>query len=213
MAFWTYFAAEAEPRLHVRATTFRAIFEHLDTLAHPLTIVETGCARREGAWSDGQSTVLFDRYVTARGDGSHCHSIDLSAESVAACRAMVGPGVTVHQGDSVRTLHRLCRDGTLRGPVDLLYLDSFDLDVVYWFPAAAHHLKEFIAAAPRIGPATLVAVDDSPTDTLLVRAGEQNWTALYPPRIGGKGSLIAEYAAAVGAREVFSSYQVAWTGF
>ena len=176
-------------------------------------IVETGCARRPNGWGDGQSTVLFDRYITARGDGSCCHSIDISPDSVAACRAMVSDAVTVHLGDGVAVLHRLCRDGTLPRGIDLLYLDSFDLDLVYWFASAAHHLKEFLAAAPLVAAGTLVVVDDSPLDGHFVNDHDQVWSAVQPPVVGGKGRLLAEYAASVGATPVFTDYQVGWTGW
>ena len=213
MTFWGYFETEAAPRLQVRASTFRAMFRHLDTRSGPLLIVETGCARRPGGWGDGQSTVLFDRYISARNDGSVCHSIDLNPESVAACRAMVSDRVTVHEGDSVQALHRLCRGGHLPGSIDLLYLDSFDIDHVYWFAAAAHHLKEFLAAAPLVSANTLVAVDDSPLSALLVSNGGEIWSSAYPPTVGGKGRLLAEYAEAVGAKKLFGDYQVGWTGW
>jgi hypothetical protein len=213
MSFWQYFEDQAAPKLAFRAHTFRAMFRYLDTLPGRLLIVETGCARRPGAWGDGQSTVLFDRYITARDDASQCHSIDVSAESVAACRALVSHRVTVHEGDSVQVLHRLCRGGQLPGSIDLLYLDSFDVDFTYWFASAAHHLKEFVAAAPLISPRTLVAVDDSPLTAVMVSNDGAVWQSVQPPVAGGKGRLLAEYAAAVGATPRFADYQVGWTGF
>lgn len=213
MGFWEYFEVEAAPRLRIRAHTFRAMFRYLDTLPGPVLIVETGCARRPGGWGDGQSSVLFDRYISARDSLSQCHSIDVSPESVAACRALVSGRVTVHEGDGVQLLHRLCRGGQLPGSIDLLYLDSFDVDFNYWFASAAHHLKEFLAAAPLISPRTLVAVDDSPLSAVMVSNGGEVWSSTQPPVAGGKGRLLAEYAAAVGARQMFGDYQVGWTGF
>lgn len=213
MGFWEFFETEAAPRLMVRAPTFRTMFQHLDAVPGPVLIVETGCARRPGGWGDGLSSVLFDRYISGRDAASQCHSIDVSAESVAACRALVSDRVVVHQGDSVQVLHRLCRGGQLPGRIDLLYLDSFDADPVYWFASAAHHLKEFLAAAPLVSAGTLVVVDDSPLSAHLVRNGGEVWTSTTPPVTGGKGRLLAEYAAAVGATQMFGDYQVGWTGF
>ena len=109
--FWKYFEKEAEPKLEKRAKTFRLMFEYLDQQSGPILIIETGVARQPDNWAgDGQSTVLFDRYVTARGPDSHVHAVDISADSVVACRGMVGNQTTVHLQDSVKFLDELARD-------------------------------------------------------------------------------------------------------
>ncbi len=70
-AFWNWFNAEAGPRLALREISFRKVFAYLDSINGPLTIVETGCARAQGNWAgDGQSSVLFDKYLECRGEGS-----------------------------------------------------------------------------------------------------------------------------------------------
>ena len=65
---------------------------------------------------------------------------------------------------------------------------------------------------------TLVVVDDSPAiGNLSQNENEQNltWKILKSPEptIGGKGFLVHEYSAHVGAKLVFSHYQAAWNGF
>ena len=139
--FWKYFEQEAEPRLDKRAKTFRQIFEYLDRQAGPILIIETGVARQPDNWAgDGQSTVMFDRYVTARGPDSYVHAVDISTDSVTACRAMVGNQTTVHLQDSVKFLNELARGAEVLRP-NLVYLDSYDLDWDYWFASAAHCIK------------------------------------------------------------------------
>lgn len=213
-AFWRFFDKEAGPRLGLRGPTFRKMFEYLDRLDGPITIVETGCARQAGNWQgDGQSTVLFDRYVTARDAQSSCVTVDISEASVAACRALVGPRVSVNQDDSVAFLGKFVDKAVEAGQtIDLLYLDSFDLDRTYWYPSAIHHLKELTAAIRCLGPSSLVAVDDCPLGADLVPAGKGNFEFIAEPSIGGKGRLVAEYAATVGARLEFCGYQAGWTG-
>jgi len=213
--FWEYFNTEAGPRLAHRETTFRAIFQHLDTLPGRLNIVETGCARVAGNWAgDGQSTVLFDRYVCARDQDSACISVDLSAQSVAQCQSLVSERVRLVQDDSVHFLSQLAaRMQQDREKVDLLYLDSYDLDMVYWMPSAMHHLKELAAMMRCIDQHTLVVVDDCPWNANTTSADAQSAQWFGSPSIGGKGRLIAEFAQACGAKLAFAHYQAGWTGF
>ena len=208
--FWIYFEQEAEPRLDKRAKTFRQIFEYLDQQAGPILIIETGVARQPDNWAgDGQSTVMFDRYVTARGPDSHVHAVDISADSVAACRAMVGDQTTVHLQDSVKFLDNLARNADGPGP-NLVYLDSYDLDWDYWFASAAHCIKEFAAVTPLLTPYTLLVTDDSPPVTHILASGEH--TLIAPGKIAGKGRLLAEYADQIGVAPYFAQYQAGWIG-
>jgi hypothetical protein len=171
--FWKYFEQEAEPRLEKRAKTFRLMFEYLDRQPGPILIIETGVARQPDNWGgDGQSTVLFDRYVSARGPDSLVHAVDISADSVLACRGMVGSQTTVHLQDSVKFLDELARSAEVLRP-NLVYLDSYDLDWDYWFASAAHCLKEFAAITPLLNSDTLLVTDDSPPVTHILESGEQ----------------------------------------
>ena len=216
--FWTYYG-EVSGKLLQRENSFRKIFEYLDGITEPLVIVETGCVRNPDPWAmtgEGQSTLLFDKYVSLRDDGSVVHSIDINPQAVAVCRSLVGDSVTVHEGDSVAFLDQFTRNlSTHQKKIDLLYLDSFDIDYNYWFPSAAHHLKELLAAWRAIDEKTLVVVDDCPLSANLVidENGQLQLDKFYKPIIGGKGRLVAEFAEQVGARLAFSHYQHGWTGF
>ena len=62
--FWAWFNSIAAPQLAKREVSFRKIFEYLDQIEGPLTIIETGCMRELGNWAgDGQSTSLWDKYA------------------------------------------------------------------------------------------------------------------------------------------------------
>ncbi len=213
--FWRFFNDEAAARLAVREKTFRKIFEYLDSVDGPITIVETGCARLADNWAgDGQSTVLFDRYICSRDQESECYTVDINPVSVAACRQLVGPRTVVTQDDSVHYLNVLARKFGHPGKrISFLYLDSFDLDKTYWYPSAIHHLKELTAAMRCIDANTLVVVDDCPLNGDFVRGDGNQITFVAPASVGGKGRLVAEYAAAAGARMLFAEYQAGWTGF
>jgi hypothetical protein len=207
--FWRYFNTEARPRLGVRVDGFAKIFDFLDRFDHPLWIVETGCVRKADNWEgDGCSTVLFDRYARFRPD-TIVDTVDISEDAVAVCRGLVDGRVNVHSGDSVRFLKSLSDAPPGGRTIDLLYLDSFDLDWNNILPSALHHMKELLAVHPLLRSDTLVVVDDSPLQV----AAYPTASGLQPvgnATIGGKGKFVAEYAGQIGAGLYFSGYQCGW---
>jgi hypothetical protein len=206
--FWTWFDQTAAPNLALREISFRKVFEYLDTVPGDITIVETGCTRQPGNWSgDGQSTILFDHYVQERSRKSRVYSVDINPESVRLCQGLVSPAVSVTAQDSVAYLNQLQINN-----INLLYLDSFDVDWINWYPSAAHHLKEIAAVRSKITPATMVVVDDCPRLSLLTTDINSQYNVVADHGVGGKGRLVAEFAQAVGARLEFSHYQAGWTG-
>jgi hypothetical protein len=161
------------------------------------------------------STYLFDQYVQHRNDGSFCLSVDLHPRAVEVCQSMVSARTLVHQGDSVRFLANLVRTFQAEGRwIDMLYLDSMDVDFQYWQASAAHHLKELSVCMPRIHKDTLVVVDDSPCNASLTNRADGSFdVGLHELRVGGKGTLIAQVADAQEAHPLFMRYQVGWTQF
>jgi hypothetical protein len=114
--------------------------------------------------------------------------------------------------DSVHFLRQVLP--TLLAPgqtIDLLYLDSYDVDFDDPHPSAMHHMKELLAAAPFISPSTLILVDDSPTSGSYFMEGNYIKFA-STPRISGKGKYVASYMENVGNAPVVQSYQAAWFG-
>jgi len=212
-AFWEWFDEYAAPRLAIREISFRKIFEYLDTIQDPITIVETGCARQADNWAgDGQSTVLFDQYVKSRIADAIVHTVDLSPEATNACKAMVSDKVFIHTGDSVAVLPRIARQLNTEGRrIDLLYLDSYDLDWQNPTPSSVHHLKELVSIISMLNPDTLVVVDDSAMICRAVADAENKLNLISEPVAGGKSTYVAQYAAQVGAQLRFSHYQIGWT--
>lgn len=156
-------------------------------------VVETGGLRQPGNFEgDGQSTVIFDAYVQFR--RGQLISIDLDPACAAHTREYCSPRAFPVTADSVGFFHLLSSLGEQR-PIDLLYLDSMDLDQSNPAPSAQHHLKELTAIMPRLGPGSLIAVDDNP----LVGGQRQ-----------GKGYLLTEFLNAIGARQLFDGYQALW---
>lgn len=212
--FWEYFDGFAAPRLGKREISFRKMFQYLDGIEGPLTIVETGCARLADNWGgDGQSTVMFDKYLGFGREGSIGHTVDLDAKATALCKSLVSPRFEVHTGDSVKVLTQIARSLKAQGrTIDLLYLDSYDLDWNNPTPSAVHHLKEMVSIVGMIRPDTLVVIDDAASTCLVVAGANNQMQMISRPAIGGKGGFVAEYAQQVGATTLFAHYQVGWTG-
>jgi hypothetical protein len=162
--FWGYFDVQARQKLALRADTFAKICEYLDRFDRPVGIVETGCVRKADNWAgDGQSTILFDKYAQFH-QGTVVYTVNLDEQATSMCRTLVSERVKVHTGDSVAFLKALAdAPPNDLAAIDLLYLDSFDLDLEDVFPSAFHHMKELTAIAAMIHPETLVVVDDSPS--------------------------------------------------
>jgi len=221
-------------KLNNREVSFRKIFKYLDSIPDPIIIVETGCLRVKDNFLDGQSTLLFDKYVQARGKGAKVYTVDKSPNSTKICKEIVSDNVEITTDDSVRYLNNITKK-FLRDKirVSMFYLDSFDLDWRYPFPSASHHLKEVAAITKILEKDTLVVVDDSPATASVAHndedisknksekldyvKGKLNWKVIDdpapPPTIGGKGYLVHEYACHVGAKLIFSHYQAAWNKF
>jgi hypothetical protein len=192
LPFTELFDTEFAPRLGQREDGFRRLFERLSKQPndHPL-ILETGCLRLPGNWKgDGQSTFMFDAY--ARSTDGTCVSVDINFESAVSARRACSSYTSLVVNDSVSFLNSLAQLSFAK-QIDLLYLDSFDVDPVAPMPAAIHHIKELLAAWPMVGAGTIVCVDD-----FLV--GEN----------GGKAGIIDDFFGNIAAEVLYSGYQKAW---
>jgi hypothetical protein len=211
--FWKFFEADAYPNLGLRQESLRYVFEYLDRLARPVFVVETGCVRNAGTWAEeGQSTILFDRFVSQL-PGSVMHSVDLDPDAIALCRSLVSSSVQLHTGDSVAFLRALARNPPPGFRyIDVLYLDSLDVDFANPHPSALHHIKELVAVSTLVGPQTLVVVDDSPSQASYV-VSSKALTFVSKAVVSGKARYLADYAETIGLAPIFSGYQVGWIGF
>lgn len=202
--FWEWYDEYAAPKLTGRKNTFRKMFEHLDSFDRPVIIVETGCVEDPDNWGgNGCSTLLFDKYVSLRGDASSVKSVDIVPEKVKMASTLVGRRTEIVTDDSVAFLRRWSEILGSQGlKIDLLYLDASHL---YWtnpLPSQIHHHNELTAALPLLTPESMVAVDDSP-------AKVDDESAKI--EILGKGALVAQHMQMCGADLIFSEYQIGWT--
>ena len=208
-------------KLEVRKNSFNQIFKYLDNMPDPIIIVETGCLRIKNNYSDGQSTLLFDKYTQFRGKSSKVYTVDIDANATKVCSENVSENVSITTGDSVKYLNNLSKEFIKTNTnVALFYLDSFDCDWKSPEQSAQHHLKELVSIKKILNEQTLVVVDDSPIIGYLQQSKVKKDTleliqpGLVPgPTISGKGGLVHEYAVHTGAKILFSNYQTGWIGF
>ena len=208
-------------KLEVRKNSFNQIFKYLDSMPDPIIIVETGCLRIKNNYSDGQSTLLFDKYTQFRGKSSKVYTVDIDANATKVCSQNVSDNVSITTGDSVKYLNNLSKEFVKTNTnVALFYLDSFDCDWKSPEQSAQHHLKELVSIKKILNEQTLVVVDDSPIIGYLQQSKVKKDTfelikpGLVPgPTISGKGGLVHEYAVHTGAKILFSNYQTGWIGF
>lgn len=152
--------------------------------------METGTARygRSNCAGDGCSTIIFADWV--RKHGGEFYSVDIDAGSLKNAEeglAEMQPFANLIHSDSVDFLKNF------NHPIDFLYLDSFDFDLMNADRARLsqeHHLKEIIAAYPHLSPHCVIMIDD----------------CALP--MGGKGKLVIEFLQAMGWKIMIESYQV-----
>lgn len=208
-------------KLEIRKDAFYKTFKYLDNLPDPIIIIETGCLRIKNNFSDGQSTLLFDKYTQSRGNNAKVFTVDIDPKATKICSENVSNEVSIHTGDSVNYLNNLTSELLEKKlDVSLFYLDSFDCDWKAPEQSSQHHLKELVSVKKILKKETLVVVDDSPIKGYLQQSKVKKDAfdliapGLVPgPTISGKGGLVHEYAVHTGAKVLFSNYQTGWIGF
>ncbi len=188
MSFLSVYDEKYYEKLGKRADTFRILFDALEKKNKvSYLIIETGCVRGPDTFvGDGASTILFDEFVKFH-DGI-VHSIDINCTNCEYAALSTTSKTNVVCYDSVKYLWGM----TPEQPVDLLYLDSFDIDFNNPHPAMSHTMKEFCAIMRHLGKDTIVAIDD--------QLNEQ----------AGKGVYVADFMKHLGYERLIDGYQIGW---
>lgn len=186
--FLNVMKTEYFPYLGSRTSTFKMMFEYLDSLnKDKYLIVETGTTRyTNNIEGDGASTFMFDLYCNTEKNGI-VYTVDIDPQACENVRNHTSPKTIVCLNDSVKFL------STFPNPedIDLLYLDSFDLDWNNPHPSSLHHLKELTTVYSKLKPGCLIVVDD-------------NHNGL------GKGQYVADFLSNVNDRLYFNEYQIGY---
>lgn len=154
---------------------------------HVQTIVETGTARNglKNCLGDGCSTMIFGDW--ARTHNAKLYSVDIDSQSLSNAAQDLGASlsfVNLVHSDSISYLRNFDK------PIDFLYLDSYDFESNNPDPSQQHHLKELLAAYPKLHANTIVMIDDCDLPH------------------GGKGKLVIDYLLQHDWKIVEQGYQV-----
>ena len=172
-----------------RQPSFTLMMEHLSKYTNPV-IIETGCAREENSFdSNGMSTLIFDEYV--KNNGGEFYSVDIDPTNTNFARSRTDVA-RITTGDSVKFLFEFNEQNK---KVDLLYLDSFDIDPNNPHPSSLHHILELAAIRPSLKEGTMICVDD-------------NW--VHNNQASGKGIYIYQFMTLIGKPKVYNGYQWIW---
>lgn len=180
------FLQERIPVYDKRYPTFERVLQLMEE-RNVKTIVETGTAR-EGAKNcggDGCSTIIWGQW--AKQFNAFVYSVDINRKAIKKSKKACKPyrkNTAIICSDSVAFLQSFGK------PIDMLYLDSYDLDHNNPEPSQRHHLKEIMAAYPLLHQESIVMMDD------------------YFENSGGKVRLVMDYLLERGWKIEMFGYQV-----
>ena len=142
---------------HPNTKAFIKVLQNFDGGA--LRIVETGTS----AWG-ADSTRLWDEYV--RYAGGEVKSVDIRPDPSVELRGKLSKNTQLTVGDSIEFLKGLTGKPAT---VDLIYLDSIDVDGGNPEPAENHGEAEFKIAMTLVRVGGIILIDDTPTASALLR--------------------------------------------
>jgi predicted O-methyltransferase YrrM len=161
------------------------LFLALNSLSRkPAVIVETGTSA-----SGTDSSRLFDAYV--KNFGGNFYTVDI--DSYPSKRLKFAKSKTTHfyVMDSVKFLLNFSEITTEKS-VDLIYLDSWDVDWSNPVESAEHGEKELIAIRPLLQTGTIVVIDDTPADMNWIPVSDRGVAREFEKEFGvlpGKGAF------------------------
>lgn len=187
------------PRLGKRKETFKYIFQHLQSeliRKRKISILETGMIRQKDNWlGDGQSTIMFREFANYY-DNVHLISIDIDPKAIEFAKKELNINDEINEntmlvcGDSVNVLYSLT-DSLYHSDdiIDLLYLDSYDIDWKNPMPSALHHMKELVIIFDYVSIGGMIVIDDNKNGI-------------------GKGMFIKDFFNSLKVKPVFDEYQM-----
>jgi hypothetical protein len=173
----------------------------------PAVIIETGSS----AWGTN-SSLLFDSYVNSF--GGFFSSVDLRAEPMFTLRSLCSNRSVFFCDDSVSFLKKFASQNA---PLNLVYLDSWDVDWTDPLASALHGFYEFLVVLPLLRDGVLLLVDDTPLNSDVMLNVQPKYvedfdrfTKVYG-FTPGKGALIKNFLVknAIG-KEIKHDYQLLW---
>jgi hypothetical protein len=138
---------------HINYLTFKRLFQEIDGMKNPY-ILESGIAS-----AGTNSTYLFNEYV--RKYGGFFWSVDINPDLVDEHKGNMCPATQLICDDSVSFFTNWSKSHNV---VNIIYLDSFDLDFYNPHPSGNHGLAEYKSLMSVIKKDTLMLIDDTPVN-------------------------------------------------
>lgn len=175
-----------------RIPFYEYVCNRLVGLNRPILVVETGAM-----WStQGAFTLVFADLIKNH-TGGKIVTIDISEEHLNKAKENTKDFSDVIEyilSDSVEYLSSLTKE--TMSDIDLLYLDSFDLDALDPLPSEIHHLRELLAVYNHLRQDSIIGVDDNlmPGNWMEWRFPDGQVTTVEATnKIIGKGTLTDRY--------------------
>ena len=164
-----------------------------------INIFETGSSANWGA----NSSLLFDSYVYKF--GGKFITVDIRPEAKKYLDSKFSKRSLSFKDDSLKFIESF--DQKFFEDLNLIYLDSFDLDIDNPQPSMDHCLKEFLLLDKRIEKGCLVAIDDTPNLDAFEKYMKHHFKTDNSIQsygfIPGKGTLILQ-------NEIMNNYEIVY---
>ena len=163
---------------HINKDMFKILLENFNGLS--INILETGSAAH-----GTKSSMLFACYVKIF--GGRFDTVDTNPEIKLYYSFIESSNIEFHSEDSLKFINNL--EEKYVASLDLIYLDSFDLDINNPGPSQNHGLIEFLSLNKKLKKGALISIDDTPISYELFGNTKKNEFDFIP----GKGRLVLDF--------------------
>lgn len=136
--------------------------DYFVSLNRPINILETGCGSMANNGTFACNTYVFSKIIKSIKGGS-LTTVDINPDHLTRCKEITkdfSDIIDYKLGDSVQVLRNL--NENFVKSLDLIILDSYDLDLFNPDPSAIHHLQELLSLYIKINKANcFIAIDDN----------------------------------------------------
>lgn len=183
-----------------RLKYYEHVIKKLVNLNKPISVVETGTMWNSLGDDQGAFTLIFADLIKNH-TGGKLITIDISEQHMNLCKENtknVSNAIDYVVSDSVEYLSKLSK-GFVKN-IDLLYLDSWDLDMTDPLPSQIHHLRELSAVYHNLSKNVSIAVDDNLMPNCWIEwfsyeknRGSEKMIINSYDKILGKGTLVDRF--------------------
>jgi len=137
------------------------VYYYFLSLNRPINVLETGCGHYGDCKTFASMTYIFADILNNLKGGSLL-TVDINENNLNKCKELTKDFshiINYKLGDSVDTLRNL--NEAFVKSLDLIILDSYDLNLFDPNPSGIHHLQELLMLYNKINKNCLIAIDDN----------------------------------------------------